>query len=143
MNTAEILHIGSIGCLTLAAIFMIISVILFVRLQIWSTIYDLTGKKRASELKKMQNTYNVTGSLNGNQAAVPSKDLGAPSEQEQGLFNTAQMPKAAIPTEDTDNSGRMETTAMRKTAPKQNNTAAGGMTITKKVVMIHTDEKIR
>lgn len=138
--TADILRAISNSCLVFAAIFLVLSVILFFRLKIRDTIYDLTGRKRASEMKKMQSTYALTGSL------LSSNEIssGCEKEQQQGLFNTDQMLNTADPVVLQASVPASETGVMKQETSRRvrKKSSAGRMKITKQVILIHTDEKI-
>ena len=87
METAEVLRDASYISFGLAALFFILTILLFFRYKIRSLIYELSGKARQASTEKMKADYAFSGTLR--QTTVPSGEVR--QQQMQGLFNTDQL----------------------------------------------------
>ena len=139
METAEVLRDASYISFGLAALFFILTILLFFRYKIRSLIYELSGKARQASTEKMKADYAFSGTLR--QTAVPSGEVR--QKQMQGLFNTYQL-VTAQPEAD---AASAETGVMRPKAKPGSSGRIGRkpkqtFSITKSMIEIHTDESI-
>lgn len=139
METAEMLKYASYISFGLAALFLVLTILLFFRYKIRSLVYELSGKARQAATEKMKADYAFSGTLR--QATVPSGEVRR--QQMQGLFNTDQLTMAQ-PEAD---AASAETGVMRPKAKTASSGRIGrkpkqAFSITKSMIEIHTDESI-
>lgn len=139
MEAAETLRYASYISFGLAALFFVLTILLFFRYKIRSLIYELSGKARLESTKKMKADYAFSGTLR--QTTVPSGEVR--QQQMQGLFNTDQlMPASAEPDASAAETGVMRPKMKPGSSGKIGRKAKPAFSITKSMIEIHTDESI-
>lgn len=127
---SDVLNYASYICYAISVVFLILAIILFYKLEIKNVIYELSGKAKVASTQKMNESYAVTGSLRNSSGLT-------------GSFDKSGVLSGEVPTS-TRTSGKIrpEVGNGKKTGQTGKTRMGSAFTITKDVMIVHTDERI-
>lgn len=137
----------SYTCYALSAISLVTAVVLFFKLKIRETYYELSGKAKKESMRKMSDAYALTGSL---RASAQEADRSATAKEKDinnSLMMTGPMKATGESVRRVEAPGKGAAEGGKKRSGKLRSGLIGGgqkkFRITKDVIVIHTEERIQ
>lgn len=140
----------SYTCYALSVLSLVTAVVLFFKLKIRETYYELSGKAQKDIMKRMTETYAATGSLRANTSEPTSAEMARERSINESLMMTGPMKQSGQKIRKVEKAPRVGGENGKKRSGKLHTGLTGAtrgagaknFRITKDVIVIHTEERI-